>query len=75
MINSPLLQGVVGGAMVLGKLPVQGRPTNRAYPENANSNTCAPNILKFHIFCGLCVTKQCFKFDLDKLNSSGVIAT
>ena len=53
------------------------RPTrfNRAYPENANSNTCAPNTLKFHTFCGLCVTKQCFKFELDILNGSGVIAT
>ena len=50
-------------------------PFNRAYPENANSNTCAPNTLKFHTFCGLCVTKQCFKFELDILNSSGVIAT
>ena len=49
--------------------------TNRSYPENANSNTCAPHTLKFHIFCGLCVTKQCFKFELDILNSSGVIAT
>ena len=48
---------------------------NRAYPENANSNTCAPNTLKFHTFCGLCVTKQCFKFELDILNSSEVIAT
>ena len=48
---------------------------NRAYPENANPNTCAPNTLKFHTFCGLCVTKQCFKFKLDILNSSGVIAT
>ena len=49
--------------------------SNRAYPENANSNTCAPNTLKFDTFCGLCVTKQCFKFELDILNSSGVIAT
>ena len=48
---------------------------NRAYPENANSNTCAPNTLKFHTFCGLSVTKQCFKFELDILNGSGVIAT
>ena len=50
-------------------------PLNRAYPENANSNTCAPNTLKFHTFCGLCETKQCFKFELDILNGSGVIAT
>ena len=49
--------------------------SNRAYPENANSNTCAPNTLKFHTFCGLSVTKQCFKFELDILNGSGVIAT
>ena len=48
---------------------------NRAYPENANSNTCAPNTLKFHTFCDLCVTKQCFKFEFDILKGSGVIAT
>ena len=46
-----------------------------AYPENADSNTCAPNTLKFHTFCGLCVTKQCFKFEVHILNGSGVIAT
>ena len=49
--------------------------SNRPYPQNANSNTCAPNTLKFHTFCGLCVTKQCFKFELDILNGSGVIPT
>ena len=48
---------------------------NRAYPENADSDTCAPNTLKFHIFCGLCVTKQRFKFEVHILNGSGVIAT
>ena len=47
----------------------------RAYPENANSNTCAPNTLKFHTLCGLCVTKQHFRFEFDIVNGSGVIAT
>ena len=61
--------------LFLGRLKPPKRLTNRAYPENANSNTCAPNTLKFHAFCGLCVTKQCFKFELDILNGSGVIAT
>ena len=56
-------------------LPRKTTLINRANPENANFNTCAPNTLKFHTFCGLCVTKQCLKFELDILNSSGVIAT
>ena len=48
---------------------------NRAYPENANFKTCIPSTLNFYTFCGLHETKKCWKFELDILNSSGVIAT
>ena len=47
---------------------------NRAYPENANCKSCAPSTLKFHILCGLHQTKKCWKYELDTLTSSGVIA-
>ena len=42
---------------------------------NANLKTCVPSTLKFHIFCGLHEPKKRWNFELEILNSSGVIAT
>ena len=77
--TSPVVRSVLSFYLFIVKIVINTHALinahlpNRAYPENVNFKTFAPSSLKFHTFCDLHETKKCWKFELDILNSFGVI--